>query len=138
MITWDNREEWLKLIPHRSQVMFAVFCAMQVEELWNDSVTCIAAISTIERWLEGKATAEECRAAAYAAYANAAAYADAANAADAYAYAAAANAAAYAAAAYAAADDESLKQAQVEYLRELYLETLPEEQKNCWLVQACL
>ena len=105
MITWDNREEWLKLIPHRSQVMFAVFCAMQVEELWNDSVTCIAAISTIERWLEGKATAEECRAAAYAAYANAANAADA-NAADAYAYAAAANAAnaaANAAAANAAA-----------------------------------
>ena len=78
-------------------------------------------------------------AAANAAYhtANAAAYAYTANAA-AYAtyatYAAAYAAAADAAAAYA----DNIKQEQVEYLREFYLDSLPEEERNCWLVQACL
>ena len=67
-------------------------------------------------------------AAAYAYTANAAAYATYAT------YAAAYAAAADAAAAYA----DNIKQEQVEYLRELYLDSLPEEERNCWLVQACL
>jgi hypothetical protein len=143
--------------------MFAVFCAKQTEYLLNREGK--EALETAERWLEGKATAEECSAAAYAAAyaayaaanaANAAAYA-AANAANVAAYAAAnaaanaaaADAAAYAAAAaaadaaayaaYAAADKkEEIKQQQVNYLRSLYLESLPEEQRNCWLVNACI
>jgi hypothetical protein len=67
------------------------------------------AIETTERWCQGKATIEDVRTAAYAAYAASAsasayAYANAASAASAYAYAAAAAAtAAYAAAAAATA-----------------------------------
>ena len=87
-------ESDLKLLSHRQQVQFAVFCAKQLEFIWKNEPACVAAVATAEAWLEGKATAEECRRAAYkAAYnaANAAAYAAyAANA----AYAAA-NAAAY-------------------------------------------
>ena len=144
MITWETREGWLEQIPHKSQVRFALFCAMQIEEVWKDSLGSVNAVATVERWLEGKATAEECKDAAYYA-AGAAAY----PAYPAYyaAYCAAHHAVAYPAypayyAAYCAAQhavaDESLKQEQVEYLRELYFESLPEETRNSWLVQACL
>ena len=90
----------LSLLSHRNQVVFALFCAKQVYHLvrLEDKAVVDACISTIELWFEGKATKEDCRAAAYAADA---AYADAGAAAA--AYAAAASAAASAAAAYAAA-----------------------------------
>ncbi len=97
-----TREEISKL-PHRKQVMFALFCAEQVTHLLNKDtkVSALKAIEVTKLWLEGKATLEECRAAAHAACA-------AAYAADAAAYAAAyaadADAAAYAARAAYAAD----------------------------------
>jgi hypothetical protein len=112
-LNWDKREEYLKQLSHRDCVLFALFCAKQVKPTLPEA---IKAIEVTERWLEGKATREECRDAAYAANAanavvNAAAYA--ANAANA-AYAA------YAAA-YAtyATDATALKEAQMEYLYEL-------------------
>jgi len=148
-IEWDSRKQWLEKLSHKSNVMFALFCAKQVIHLVNNDEAKVA-INTVERWLDGKATAEECRAAAatayaatataYAAYAAAAATAYAA----AYADAAAAYAAAYAdaAAAYAAttaaAATYEVKEQQIEYLRILYIDSLPEEERNCWLVQACL
>ncbi len=110
---------------HRELVRYALFCARSVEHLWNEDrrpvLSCC--LDTVDRWLAGEATAEECQRAAGVAYASAdilavhAAYA-AADAAYAASYAAdaaadaanaaadAANAAADAAdaAAYAAAD----------------------------------
>ena len=83
----------LQKLPHNFQVRFALFCAKQVVDLVEPKYkqVCDNAILTVERWLDNKATAEECRAAAHAA---------------AYTAAYAANAAAYAAnaAAHAATD----------------------------------
>ena len=134
----------LEKLSHNFQVKFALFCAKQVIGLVKSKnrQICENAILITEKWLEGKATAEECKTAAYAA-ANAAAdaaYAAAYAAANAAAYAAdaadaAANAAAYAAAnaaadaanaAYAAADaanaslnkEQSIKE-QWDYYNEL-------------------
>jgi hypothetical protein len=87
--------------------MLALFCAKQVIHLATDERAKIA-VEVVERWLEGKASREECKtaggdayAAAAAGYAAAAAHAAYAAGDAAYAYAAAAYAA-YAAAAYAA------------------------------------
>ena len=33
---------------------------------------------------------------------------------------------------------DEIKEKQIEYLRILYINSLPEEERNCWLVQACL
>ena len=133
-------EEELSLLPHKDCVRFALFCAEQVRDSWKDIPECFVAIETTERWLEGKASAEECRnathvadAARYAAhYANTTAY-DAYYAAYAAAYAAyaasaasdasdaayaAARAAHYATATYAAKKSH-LIEAQWEYYNEL-------------------
>jgi len=108
-------EKELKLLSHKDIVRFALFCAEQVKDNWKDIPECVAAIETAERWLEGKASAEECRNTAYAADAHAvytaSAAAHAAHATDAAAYyatyvatrAAYSANAAYAYAAYAAA-----------------------------------
>jgi len=90
-------EKELSLLSHKDCVRFALFCAEQVRDSWKDIPECVAAIETTERWLEGKASAEECKKAAYAAYA---AY-DAASARAVHAVAYAASSAYYAAA-YAA------------------------------------
>ena len=133
-IEWDSRKQWLEKLSHKSNVMFALFCAKQVIHLVNNDEAKVA-INTVERWLDGKATAEECGAATAAAYhaANAAAY----HAAAAYAATATANAATAAIAAAHAATYE-VKEQQIEYLRILYIDSLPEEERNCRLVQACL
>ena len=133
-------EEELLLLSHKDCVRFALFCAEQVKEGWKGIPECFVAIETAERWLEGKASAEECRnathvadAARYAAhYANTTAYdayyaayaaayaayaASAASDAAAYAYAAA-RAAHYATATYAAKKSH-LIEAQWEYYLEL-------------------
>ena len=68
----------LEKLSHRDQVRFALFCANQVIHL-TDIKEGKVAIEVTERWLEGKATKEECKTAtyAYAAYtANAATYAN--------------------------------------------------------------
>jgi hypothetical protein len=136
---WNNRLEYLNKLSHKDCVMFALFCARQVEDGWKDVKECREAIETVERWLEGKATEKECKIAAdAAAYAAADAAADAAYAAAATtgayaAYAAAAYAAyaAYAAAAYASdayADDDAIKEIQMNYLYELiYIDEILEE-----------
>ena len=59
----------LKLLSHKDQVRFAIFCVKQVEGQWKAIPACVKATATVELWLEGKATAEECRSAADAAYA---------------------------------------------------------------------
>ena len=142
------------MLDHRGKVKFALFCAKQVLGLTKDK-RVYDAVAVVERWLEGRAKADECRAAAYAAYAAAAAADAAANAAYAAAYAAnaayaadaaayAADAAAYAAAAadyaadYAAYDKENTKDKQTAYLKELTIDALPEDLKGCWLVVASL
>ena len=180
MIDWEDKTEWLEKLPHRSQVMFAVFCAKQertswkwqVVGLWEDEGDEEIALATIERWLEGTATQEECDRAAHVyiteSLGNAitsnhlykVAYADDA-ASDAVIHAM--NVVTYGgnegygnevvlSVLVRAADnavhclfDETnqhavatLKEEQMQYLRTLYLETLPEEQRNSWLVQACL
>jgi len=71
-------KEELELLSHKDCVRFALFCAEQVKDGWKDISECVSAIETAERWLEGKASAEECRVAAYAAHDAAYAAADAA------------------------------------------------------------
>jgi hypothetical protein len=92
----------LEKLSHHKQVLFACFCTEQVMHLVKveHKAVCLSAVQTAYLFLEGKASKEECRAAAAAA---AAAAADAAAYA-AYAATATADAAAYAAAyaAYAA------------------------------------
>jgi hypothetical protein len=145
----------LKKLCHFSQIYFAVFCAEQVFHLVKpqDQPVCRQAIDIAKLFIEGKATKEECKVAAAAAYATAyaaahAAYAatHAASVADAAASAAdaayAATAAAYAAyaasadasadaAAYAAAalkDKQTIIEAQWEYYKELLaFETIIED-----------
>jgi len=90
----------LQKLSHKNQVRFALFCAKAVSHL-NPNHEIQLAIKTVELWLDNKATAEECKKAADAAYA----YADAAYATDYASYAGAH--AAYAGAAYADADAAS-------------------------------
>jgi hypothetical protein len=128
-LPWDNRFKYLNKLSHKDCVLFTLFCAKQIEYKWKNFPECIKAIEKVERWLEGKATAEECKNAAAAARAAANANADAAayaaaaaraaaNAnADAAAYAAAYAAAAYAA--YAVASAAAIKETQMNYLYEL-------------------
>ena len=78
----------LQKLPHNFQVRFALFCAKQVVDLvepkYKHKQLCDNAILTVEKWLDNKATVEECRTAAdaaYAAYAAAHAVAFAVNAA---------------------------------------------------------
>lgn len=114
--TWDSRRHFLELIPQTQQVKFALFCAKQVEHYLEDEVG-LNAIRVVELYLKGKATREECAAATTAAYA-------------------AAYTAAYAAAtaAYAAANNPNIKQDQMNYLRELILDSLSPEDRECWLL----
>jgi len=128
----------IRLLSHKDQVRFALFCAKQVEQIKPEAINCIR---VVEKWLDGKATAEECKqvytayyattnatyattnATNYAAYtaANAATYAAnaAANAATAATYAT--NAATYAAnaAATTAATKQDVVRQQEVYLYEL-------------------
>ena len=159
--TWVKRESILKLLPHKTNVRFALFCANQVKHLVKKEYqeVCLKAIEVAELFLEDRATKEECGKAAVAA--NAAAYASTSYAAsDASAYAAyaaayaanAAYAASYAYAAYASAsyaayavdaafynNQETIKQEQMDYLRDLIIAELPEEDKSCcWLLVAAL
>ena len=95
-MTLPTQYELAKL-PHLFQVRYALYAATSVSHLATlpEVATCLRVIGD---YLDGKATKEDCRVAAYAAYG---AYADAA-AAYAYAYAAHAATAAADAAAYAA------------------------------------
>ena len=149
--TWINKGQILELLPHKTNVRFALFCAHQVKHLIpkEHQEVCLKAIEVAELFLVGKATKKECGKAADAA--NAAAHAYAANAAYAAAYAANASAA-YASASYAAVNaaahayasvsasnnQETLKQEQMDYLRDLIIAELPEEEKSCWLLVAAL
>jgi len=60
-------EEELLLLSQQDCVRFALFCAEQVRDSWKGIPECVRAIETTERWLEGKASAEECMNTAYAA-----------------------------------------------------------------------
>ena len=121
--------EELNKLPHKYQVMFAVFCVEQVTKYLDDKTRELAlkAIAVTKLWLEGKASVEDCMKAADAAYA--AAYAaDVAYAAYA-AYAAAYVAyAAYAAdaadAAYAADAEDASKEIIVKEQWDYYYELL--------------
>jgi hypothetical protein len=100
--------EDLHKLPHKYQVVFAVFCAEQVIGLARkqDKEVCLRAIEVAKRWLRGEVSEEECRVAGDYAYAAgyAAAYAIDAGAAGAARATGAAHAAGAAgAAAYAAA-----------------------------------
>ena len=133
MIEWDNKREWLEKLPHKSQVRFAVFCVKQVSPTIKHTEYYADLIKEIERWIEvdfsledldDTRLANDLESAVICAYFTAY-YED--------------NSVDYAMdAASFATHIGSLKQKQVEYLRELYLETLPEEQRDSWLVQACL
>ena len=63
-----SRKE-LELLSHRDCVRFAVFCVEQVKDNWKDIPECVSAIEVANRWLEGRATAEECEIAARFTYA---------------------------------------------------------------------
>jgi hypothetical protein len=123
---------WLSVrcLTHKSQVMFAVWCAEKVVHLAQHQEITQAAIDAAKKWIEDPS--EENRdaadaaadAAAYAAAADAAAYAaaTAAYSASAAAYSASAATNAAAAAVYADAADEEFKREAMEYL--LTLETI--------------
>ena len=112
-VTVDN----IKLLSHKDIVRFALFCTKQVDSKTPEAIACIR---VVERWLVGKATSDECHAAAAVASANAAytAYA-AAHAAVHVAAAAYAAAAAATRAAYAANAAHTARAAQERYLYEL-------------------
>jgi len=104
------------VLDHKTLVRFACFCARQNWHLLPDERSRTA-IKITEKWLDGSATLDEVRAAAYAAYAAYAAARDAAYAA--YAAYAAARDAAYAAAYAAYADDAAdARAAQAQWLIE--------------------
>ena len=67
----------LGLLSHRKRVIFALFCAKQVISLVpkEHKYYCDKTIKTIENWLDGKATNEECDQAAGTTYNIASAYA---------------------------------------------------------------
>ena len=67
-------QEDLSLLSHNFQVRFALFCAYQVKDKWDKIPECYKAIRVVSLWLEGKASSEECRAAAFAADCNANCY----------------------------------------------------------------
>ena len=146
---WNNIQHFTEVLPHNSQILFACFCANQVIHLvpQEHQKVCKKAIEVALLFIDGKSTKEECKKAAAstadAAYATASAVAasavDAAYAAAHAAYAAATYAAAHAsdAAAYAASSNkEEIKQEQMNYLRELIINNLTEEEKDCWLLVA--
>ena len=61
-----NKEDLQKL-PHKFQVMFAVFCARQVIHLVKEEevkAVCLKAIEAAEGFIEGKVSKEECKEAA--------------------------------------------------------------------------
>ena len=120
-ITFDNRREILEQLPKVYLVKFAVYAARLVSHL-NTNQEVKAAIQVAERWIEDPSQAN-IKADAAAAYA-AAADANTANAA--------------ADAADATKISEEIKQQMVQYLKELYLDSLPEDERNCWLVQAAI
>jgi len=133
--------ENIKLLSHKDKVRFALFCAKQVVQPTGipEAHKCIR---VVELWLDGKATTDDCKRAAYTADAVAANYAAHAATNVAYAaYAANANAAtnaaaraaactAYACTAYAANDTaaSSVRPAQERYLYELiYINDIVEQ-----------
>jgi hypothetical protein len=126
--------EDLNKLPHRYQVMFAVFCAEQVVGLVKEQYreTCLKTIDTAKKWLRGEVSTEECIAAGdYAAARTAGCATGYAGAAASAAYAAAyasgtggAYAAAYAAnaagdAAYADNNENKVVKEQWNYYHEL-------------------
>lgn len=59
-ISFGNFIKVLQKLNHRHQVMFALYCTKSVQHL-VDHKTAKQAISITEKWLEGKATVEECK-----------------------------------------------------------------------------
>ena len=116
----------LELLSHKDIVRFAVFCAEQMRDSWENIPECVVAIETVERWLKGKAAEEECVNAAYTASAAANAAYTAAVAAYSAAYADAAHAAVHAtsAAYYATSAAADGKSHLIEAQRNYYLELL--------------
>ena len=108
IIPFEKRELYLKKLDHKNQVRFALRCAKSVAQ----NPAGARCIEVVELWLDGRASAEECRQAAYAA-------ADAADAAAYAAYAAYAADAAACAAAYAADAADAIKKDLMRYLWEL-------------------
>jgi hypothetical protein len=53
--------EHLSLLPHRYQVMFALFCVRQVEYSWKHSAKLVNMVNVLENWLDGKSSVEECK-----------------------------------------------------------------------------
>jgi len=123
-VTKDN----IRLLSHKDKVRFALFCAKQNEQIKPEAINCIR---VVEKWLDGKATTEECEQAyaanatnaTYAAYVatNYAAYIATYAAYAAYAATYATNAAAYAAnyAANATTTKQDIVRQQEVYLYEL-------------------
>ena len=145
MINWENKQDILKELDKEYCVRFALKAAKLVQHLSDDSRVS-KAIEAAENWLanpceENTYAAADAAVDAYAA--TNAAYAANDNACVAYA---AGDAAAGVAddddtayvdyAADAAADaDPNVKPILVSYLRELYLNSLPPDEKDNWLVQ---
>jgi hypothetical protein len=122
----------LQKLCHFSQIYFAIFCAEQVFHIIKQEhqPTCRQAIDIAKLFIEGKATKEECKVAADAAYATAnaayAAYAAVDAAANAATYVA--EAATYAAYYAALKDKHSIIKAQWVYYKELLaFETIIED-----------
>jgi len=155
---WDNKETILNELSHKNKVRFALFCVKQVKHLIDDEDSkkvTMQTVNIIELFLEDKATAEECKKAddvanivVYNAHAstgaNTAAFAVLYNAIHAAAYTVHATShATYAAytvshaSYYTNANEpnkDQLKQEQMDYLRELVMGELSEEERDNWLL----
>ena len=153
VISWENSRDILKELDKESCVKFALKAAKLVQH-FNPDPRVSKAIEATEKWLANpcEENATTVADAAHAAWA-AAWEADNTDTADARDAANAANAAndaantAYAAsdayyatdAAYYAADtDPNVKPVLIDYLRELYLDSLPQDERDNWLVQTMI
>lgn len=147
--TWDNRESILACLSKETNVKFAIFCVESALHIFKkkypDDERPRLALEATKAYLNSPT--EENRLKAYtAAYAAANAASDAASYAYAATYAASAYAAdatstaAYAAstAAYAASAAPLIKEHMLDYLRDLIISSLTEEQKENWLLVASL
>jgi len=56
---------YLSFLPKKFQVMFGVFCAMQVKDVWENNKDSVEAMNAVEGWLDGKVNEAECERVGY-------------------------------------------------------------------------
>jgi hypothetical protein len=139
---WQDRQNILMELPHKACVKFTIFCAEQVVHLIDDKYmpSATKVIEVAKLFVEGKATSKECEGAAifttpHIEYTHNDAYN--------VIYGAAFTATTVSSSSYATAysricteilNPEITKQEQMNYLRQLVIENLSEEERDNWLL----